>query len=547
MIIFSTLLVSMFITIALIPILRVYAPKLNCVDVPSERKVHRVPIPRVGGLAIAAGFFLPILFWTIEDRVAGAILSGGAIIVLFGYIDDVRELGYRAKFSAQLAAAWIVVFGGGLKMRYFGDLLPEGYLLFDGLAIPLTLVVIVGVTNAVNLCDGLDGLAGGIMLFCYICIAFLAYRCEYQAITIMAVATGGAIFGFLKFNTHPATVFLGDAGSQLIGFLAITMALSLSQGATPISPLFPLLLFGLPVLDTLSVMFERLQQGRSLFKADKNHMHHKLLRLGLYHSEAVFIVYLLQAGLVSVAFILRFQSDWLLLFTYLGFSVGIVLFFTIAKHKYWRLARPSAFDRIVKSRLKRLIKDRRMVIRVSQCALENGFLLACIMTGMMPRSIPDFLVNILILFFSLLMLCIWIRPQWIAIMLRGFVYFLFPMIIYYGEILPNVWISESVKLFYHLYLGILVLFTITTLKTTDRKKGFKATPLDFILLFIAVILPNLPDDAIRNFNVNFLATKIIIFFFVFEVLMGEMRRNHKRLGSVFAAVFAGILLKTIIF
>jgi UDP-GlcNAc:undecaprenyl-phosphate GlcNAc-1-phosphate transferase len=118
--------------------------------------------------------------------------------------------------------------------------------------------------------------------------------------------------------------------------------------------------------------------------------------------------------------------------------------------------------------------------------------------------------------------------------------------IYYGELQPALWISNKIELLYHFFWGILVLLTIMTLKTTDRKGGFKATPLDFILLFVAIVLPNLPDDAIRNFNINFLAAKIIIFFLIFEVLIGEMRRDLKPLKKWFVAILGGVVVKIII-
>jgi UDP-GlcNAc:undecaprenyl-phosphate GlcNAc-1-phosphate transferase len=157
------------------------------------------------------------------------------------------------------------------------------------------------------------------MLLSFVCMAFVAFLTGQGFVLMAAAAVIGAIFGFLRFNTHPAVVFMGDTGSQLIGFLAICLSLQLTQGESPVSRLFPLLLLGFPVLDTLTVMTERIAEGRSPFKPDKKHFHHKLMNLGLYHTEAVFAIYLIQAVLVTSAFFLRFYSEWVILSVYAVF------------------------------------------------------------------------------------------------------------------------------------------------------------------------------------------------------------------------------------
>ncbi|MCK4529383.1 undecaprenyl/decaprenyl-phosphate alpha-N-acetylglucosaminyl 1-phosphate transferase, partial [candidate division WOR-3 bacterium] len=335
MIYFSTLLISIFITITLIPIFKGFAVRIKAVDVPNERKVHTRPMPKTGGIAMALGALVPVIFWVHGDEFIRAVLIGAGIVVFFGLIDDFKNLGYKAKFAGQVCAALIIIFYGGVKINCLGMLLPDGFLLPDWFAIPLTLVVIVGVTNAVNLADGLDGLAGGICILIFICMSYLAYRCGNTAIAVVSAAVIGAIFGFLRFNTYPATLFMGDAGSQFLGFSAITLSLGLTQGNTPLSPLLPLVLLGFPVLDTVTVMCERIVKGRSPFVADKNHFHHKLIGLGLYHTESVFVIYMLQAFLVTFAFFFRFYSEWFLLIFYIMFSGTIVSAFLITDRIGW--------------------------------------------------------------------------------------------------------------------------------------------------------------------------------------------------------------------
>jgi UDP-GlcNAc:undecaprenyl-phosphate GlcNAc-1-phosphate transferase len=197
-------------------------------------------------------------------------------------------------------------------------------------------LAIVGVTNAINLADGLDGLAGGISLLSLACIGFLSYLEGDFSVGLVSLSLCGAVFGFLRHNTFPATVFMGDTGSQLLGFSAITMALSLTQGSTPLSPLLPLIILGFPILDTLTVMTGRIIRGKSPFVADKAHFHHSLLSLGLHQTESVLVIYLIQAFLILSAYLFRFYSDWLLLFVYLGFSATVLITFSLSSSRNFR-------------------------------------------------------------------------------------------------------------------------------------------------------------------------------------------------------------------
>ena len=224
MILFSTFLISTIITILLMPIFINLAYKANIImDIPDERKVHSDPTPRIGGIAMVLGAFIPIVLWAPMSQFVKSMLIGSGIIVFFGLVDDTLKIGFKIKFLAQIIAALIVIQYGGLKINSLGVFGGVEYLLPGWISIPFTLIVIVGVTNALNLSDGLDGLAGGISLITFICIGYLAYLTKFQACEIISVAMIGAIFGLLRYNTHPAVVFMGDSGSQLLGFFMITI------------------------------------------------------------------------------------------------------------------------------------------------------------------------------------------------------------------------------------------------------------------------------------------------------------------------------------
>jgi UDP-GlcNAc:undecaprenyl-phosphate GlcNAc-1-phosphate transferase len=539
----STLLIAMFITMALIPILRMAAVRLQAgLDEPEPRKVHLDPVPKVGGLAMAAGVLVPVLFVVDGGRYVNSVLIGAFILVLFGLADDLRTLGWKAKFAGQTAAALGVVYYGGLSICFLGACLPEGVLLPDALAGPLTVLVIVGVTNAINLSDGLDGLAGGTSLLVFGCIGLLAFTSadfpDKGFIVIVCAAAAGAVFGFLRFNTYPATVFMGDTGSQLLGFLAITLALGVTQRGTLLSPLLPLLLLGFPVLDTLTVMAERIAAGRSPFRPDKNHFHHKLLRLGLFHTESVVAIYGITAALTIAAYLLRFHSDWLLLALYGGFSAAVVTAFAIAERRGFRFERKGFFDIAVKGRLK-ILKEKNLLMRACFPPVEWGVPLAFLAAGLMPAVVPGYFAVLCAGFAAAIVFCRFFKREFLEAALRMAFYLTVPLLLYMGRAEPAEGLPPLLIKFYPLAFGGLALFTVLTLKFTRRRKGFKATPMDFLILVIALVVPNLPVPALAGTRMGELAVKIIVLFFGFEVLLGELRGATFRL---MVGVAAGLML-----
>ena len=544
MIYFSALLIAMFITIVLIPIFKRLARRLKVMDVPDERKVHTQPVPRIGGVAMALGALVPTLMWANTSDFASATLLGSWILVLFGLIDDRQNLNYKIKFASQFGAALLVILWGGVRITHLGMLLPDGVLLPDWISIPLTLLVIVGVTNAINLADGLDGLAGGIALLSFICIGYLAFRSDNLDVTMLSAAVCGAIFGFLRYNTHPAEVFMGDAGSQFLGFQAITLSLGLTQGPCPISPLVPLLLLGFPVLDTLTVMSLRVAEGNSPFYPDKNHFHHKLMRLGLYHSEAVLVIYALQALLVVAAFYLRFYSEWLILLLYLGFSVTVIFGFIISENRNLRFKRINFIDRVVKGRLKRA-KEEKVFIKFFFRIVEFGAPAILLFTCFAPLDPPMWFSGfaaVLAVFLTLTWLTKW---RYMRGALRLSLYLAVPLLIYISELQSAPWLSDALRVIYNLSFMALVLFVIITMRLS-RREGFKSTPMDFLILFIAVVVPNIPGAEFETQRMGLVAVKIIILFFTYEVLIAELRGKLGRLCFITAATMLILALKGLI-
>ncbi len=541
MIYLTTILISMILTLVLIPIFQLLAVKLNIMDVPDTRKIHVMSTPKSGGMAVILGMLIPVLLWAPINEEGRAILIASGIIVIFGLLDDLKELDYKKKLLGQLTAALIIVIYGGIKIQSLGALLPADLLLPDWLAVPLTIFVIMGVTNAINLADGLDGLAGGICLFSFICIGYLGYRSENLAIALFAAAIGGALFGFLRFNTHPAILFMGDTGSQFLGFVVVTLSLSLTQGNTPFSPVLPLLLIGFPIIDTLTVMTERIVKGRSPFTADKKHFHHKLMNLNLSHTSAVFIIYIFQAFLVTSAFLFRFYSEWFLLILYLVFSGVVTSGLIFTGRTGWKFKRSDYFDHLTMGKLQYL-KDKKIAIIVSFKIIEVGVPLQLIFTAFLATRIPRYFS-----YFSLGLIGL-ILASWLSINRKKIInprtvlYIFIPLLIYLTHVSAPSWMNGNLVPAYNLSFGFLAFFAVLTL-IFSRRAGFQATPMDFIILFVALFVPNLPDVQIKSYEMGLVAAKIVVMFFAYDILIGELRGDQKKIELTTLIALVLIIIK----
>ena len=524
----TTLLLSVLITIALTPAFGAVALRYQWVDTPNERKVHLIPTPRVGGIAMALGTFIPLCYWLEAEPFVLAYLAGGGLLVLLGGVDDFRDLSPRTKFAGQIAAALIVMLPGGVQISYLGMLAPDGFLLPGWMGIPLTLFSIVGVTNAINLSDGLDGLAGGLSLLIFAGIGYLAYLDSNPSIGLISIALLGALFGFLRFNTHPASVFMGDAGSQFLGFSAITMALALTQGhPTPLSPVLPLILLGFPVLDTLTVMVTRISAGRSPFSADKNHFHHNLMALGFLHPESVFIIYVFQAFLLLASVYFRFYSDWSLLAGYLAFSVLVLYGFSRASRSRSQLRRWSFLDIKVTGRL-RLLKREGVVIRYSFLCFETAVPLLLFLTCLVAGRAHPFLRLASLGFSALILFACLVRRQWLPGLLRFVLYLLIPFSVYLSGAHVAMLGDTLLTRGYNASFGAVAVLIILISKFSRRKSGFRSTPMDFLIIILALVVPNLPEQQIAEYQIGLIAAKILLLYFSFEVLQAEMRGKMVR-------------------
>lgn len=305
---------------AMTPVVKKFAFKIKAVDVPKDnRRMHKRPIPRLGGLAIIFGFMISALtFLSFFGQLTKGIMSimiGAMIIAAMGIVDDVKALDAKPKFLIQIAAALIVVLWGEVRIEIFTNpIIWSGipYVVLPyWLSVIISVIWIVFITNAVNFIDGLDGLAAGVSAIMTVSLVFIAARMGEFSEAIIGTALMGACFGFLPYNFNPAKIFMGDTGSTFLGFILATMSIqNVFKSYAVISFAVPLLILGLPLFDAVFAMIRRILKGQSPMKADRGHLHHRLIDMGFSQKQTVFILYAI-SGVLGIAAVVLAESGTL--------------------------------------------------------------------------------------------------------------------------------------------------------------------------------------------------------------------------------------------
>lgn len=318
-----------------------FAKKVGAVDYPNDRRINKKPMPRLGGLAVIAGFMVSAIYliitMSIEKKVNFAeeglnrkligCLLGAIILGITCYIDDVKDIKPLVKLAGQVIAAIVVVSSGVLIDNFTIPFKENSVMLNEVFSFILTVGWIVGITNAINLIDGLDGLSSGITLISCISLLIIFALNESPLIAIILItALAGAIVGFLPYNFNPAKTFIGDVGSNFMGFaIAVISILGVAKTYTAIVIIAPIIVLALPIFDTLWAIVRRIVKTKSIkgvFKADKGHLHHRLMAKGYTQKQAVLILYGITATLGMVAIILLDSGIW----KALSFALLVVVF-----------------------------------------------------------------------------------------------------------------------------------------------------------------------------------------------------------------------------
>lgn len=320
---FSAFLISLIFT----PVICNWALNKNIVDTPDGRKIHLDHIPRIGGVAIICGFLIPpLLFVEITPAIRG-LIAGSLIIFATGLIDDIYHLKPKTKFLGQGLACLVTIVLGNFYIVNLGDIFGAGAVVLPlWLGAPFTLLAVIGVSNALNLIDGLDGLAGGVSAIALTVFLLISFQTGNHLVLIVSATLLGSLIGFLKHNLYPARIFMGDGGSLFCGFILALLAISLSQhGSDTTSPVIPLVLLGVPIIDTLWVMTRRIRHGQNPFIADKTHLHHKFLDLGFQHRFTVVIIYSISWFWAGIVVALPTLPDYLFFYGYITFTLSLYL------------------------------------------------------------------------------------------------------------------------------------------------------------------------------------------------------------------------------
>lgn len=319
--------IALIVTYICTPLVRTLAVKIGAIDAPDARKVHQVSIPRLGGLAIYIGYMVSLLYSVKDISSVKGLLIGSVILVAVGIWDDVKQIGPKTKLLGQIVAALMLpIFDNAIHFISIGDHM----LYLEYLSIPLTVFWIVGFTNIVNLIDGLDGLAAGISLIACIAICIVTLQMGQVDLACITLALAGAACGFLRYNFNPAKIFMGDTGSMLLGYTmaAISVMGSVKTAAT-VGLVVPVIVLGLPILDTLFAIVRRRINGRPVFQPDKGHLHHRLLAMGLTQKQAVLLMYAITAVLGCVSIVAAKAN----------FTIGVLLVVLILCACVWTATR----------------------------------------------------------------------------------------------------------------------------------------------------------------------------------------------------------------
>lgn len=540
MLLFFAFLAALFLTsVTMVPLMRA-APRLGLVDVPNARKIHASPIPLVGGLAVATGVMVPLLLWADGGWASLAALAAAVLIVIVGALDDARPLHYKARLLAQTLAVAMVIVGGCrfVTLPLFG-LEPAPI----WLALPATALFILAATNAVNLADGLDGLAGGLAIPTLLGIGLLAAQGDDGNVVLACAALIGAVLGFLRFNTYPATVFLGDAGSTLLGFAAAVLAVILVQKCHPaLNPAIVLLLLGVPFLDTSYAIVRRLAAGRSPFRGDKRHLHHQLLAVGLSQVRAVAFLYGIQGLMVLAAILVRYESDAVVLGAFSVIALALIV----------PLARLSAGREVPSPRVgaggpwspetgieRRNLWLRRMtwLPKASLAAVKMGVATFVVLGALSPAAVPRDIAVVAVGAVALWLAKMLFFPGLTLPVARIALYAAIGFVAYIVVTATDVQPTLAWPL--GLFLAALSAALTVAIRVT-RRAMFRVTPQDLLVLFLAIAVASLSSEIVADHRVREIVAVVIVLFYATEFVLA--RDEHPRLGLDHAALVSLCLI-----
>lgn len=496
-------------------------------DLPDQRKVHRREVPRLGGIAIFLGFLTPVLFWVEQGgSLLRGILLGALILFVTGLVDDIVGLTPLQKLSGEALGALVVILIGGVQLTSLGNPLGIGGIELGSWSVPVTLFMMVGVVNAVNMLDGLDGLAAGVCLLAALCFAVLAFRIDHVFLMYLAMALSGSLVGFLVYNTYPARIFMGDSGSLLLGYLLAVFSIMLVESDHgQVATTVPLLVLLVPILDTLVVMFGRWRCGTKIFSADRSHLHHRLMDLGIGHRQSVLLVYGISylCGLAGVLFYQ--QPDYLLM-------AGMVLAAAVVYLFLCRFRDRSPKARYYASIVNRRDLYRSIVQHSTWLLLAIKYLLLLLLFGTVAaRGAGPWLQGVSWLLLASLVACIGLKRAWRDRLLLVLLYLVAAVLVFrqvnYSQ---DAWLLGGR---YHLVAnsGYLLLAVAVLVKGAMRKRFGRLVdrPFEYLLLLVALTVPLLPHELTGQWHLTAVVAKCLVLFAALKLVVIRKTVNNRKI------------------
>ncbi len=514
-----SLALAVALSMSIIPAAMRAAPRLALVDVPDARKVHSAAIPRVGGIGIVIGALIPLLLWLPAEPLYQSYLLASIVLFVFGLFDDRLDLGHFVKFAGQFLAVGLLVFYGDLTIERFPFISPNPLHPLAGQAV--TFIAMVGMINAANHADGLDGLAGGLTLLSLLAMAALALTADGNAEDMIALAVTGGIIGFLRYNTHPAVVFMGDSGSQFLGLTSGFLAIVLTQQTNPaLSPALPALLLGLPVIDILVVLYLRASSGMNWFKATRNHIHHRLLDIGLSHQSTVVIIYSVQLIFVASAAVLRYQSDILILAIYLMMAVALLLAIASIEKGVAKEGLRSSAPRL--SRAIHDMMDARLVRRGPLLFLALAVPSYFVAIALTEHHISQDIAAMSALLLIVLLIDAGINRLRGLVVSRAAIFSVAVFAAYLCSTSPPAFMAD-IELLRRVFFAALAIGIAMALKFS-QDVTFRTTTLDYLTLFLVILVALFPMPQVLDGTLAAIVVKSVILFYACEVLLSRTTR-----------------------
>jgi len=546
---FYIFLTALMASLLVMPSLYNLSIKVGGVDMPDyQRKIHDRAVPRIGGIAILCGLLISVLLFCTTTTFISGLVTGGIIIFFVGFIDDLRSLTSVQKLAGQIIGTSVGVIISQNHIKNLGDLFTLGTIeLPTAFAIPFTIFCIVGLINSLNMIDGLDGLAGGVSAIACLALAILAVEVGSQQVFFVSAALLGAVIGFLAHNAYPARIFMGDAGSNLLGFTLGMLGVRLIDVSPTVSPVAILVILSVPVFDTLFVIAGRLISGRPVMRADRAHLHHRLLDIGLGHKASVLAVFGWSYFMAAVAVLYYNASDSsLFLFVVIATAIFYLLLSLFAKYF------PKGKDKIDDDTMLLVTAWNSAIERLGDKLLLIARYLAVIILAIaLPIELaPDpYHAAASAILLCVLLLGVACNRAWINQLLLIGLYLTGAYLLFEAEIHGRTaTIGDVPVLAYSAYLFAL-LALIIGIKVFIRKRYnvLMDSAIEFSVLLAVIFIPLMPDQLTAPYHLLTVAGKSIILFVAYKLFLisNDVRRNRMVILSSILALFVNLINRVI--